>query len=68
MLAEKYAEGKARKHTGMQGKQHKLQLFLRLFVVPADVIDVATMAAAVLAIVCCFVVMLYGNARKHINQ
>ena len=67
MLAENYAEGKARKHTGMQGKQHKLQLFLHLFVVPADVIDVATMAAAVLAIVCCFVVVLYENARKCIK-
>ena len=50
----------------MQGKQHKLQVFLCLFVVAADD-DVATIHAAVLATVCCFVVVLHGNARTCIK-
>ena len=72
MLARNYAICKARKRKGMQGKQRKLHLFLRLFVSAADDIDVATtMAAAVPAIVFAgslsFAPEMYGNVPKSLK-
>ena len=65
---KKKSRANVRKRKGMQGKQHQVQVFLCLFLLAAEYIDVATMAAAVLATVCYFVVVLYGNARICTNE